>query len=105
MARVWDMIVGLFMLLSGLFISTVIGALFAMPIAAVLPRAWTEPKWSGLVAVTSIVLLLNGAAFYDFYRRRTINTALSSSGRIHLVPRGLHRMLYGTEPERCETRQ
>jgi len=93
--RIWDAIVGSFMLISGLFISTIIGGLIAIPVTAVLPEAWMKPVWSGPVLVSSMILLLNAAAFYDFYRRRTINSAIFSAGRIHLVPRGLHRILYG----------
>ena len=85
------------MIAAGLLVSLVVSGLVGMGVAAVLPERLVRMTWFPVLMLAGITCVVLAAAFFDFHRRRTINTVYSSSGVIHLVPRGVHRIRFGRE--------
>src|SRR5688572_14963280 len=98
--RVWDVAVGIIMILTSLAFQVVISAFTALAVGFAIAE-WQDWSFAScfwiLFALQFVVF--NIAAFYDFYRRRRINrvTVTGEAGIFHLVPRAIHRMRFGTE--------
>ncbi len=95
MQRAWDVIVGSFMMLTGLGVSLVPSALLGMPISFLFPGEARQSPAFGWTMLAVMMVLMNSAAFADFYWRRRINRIYGTAGVIHLVPRGFERILRG----------
>jgi hypothetical protein len=97
MQRIWDIIVGSFMILVGLAVGVVIAGLIAIPVIVALPEEVGKKTWIGYAVGAGILVILNAASFYDVYRRRRANMVYGSSGIIHLVPRGVRLIMTGDD--------
>lgn len=90
---IWDVTVGLFMILSSLLIQAVFLAMFAALLQFIFKEyaGWTLPMLPIFIA---LAIIFNAAAFYDFHRRRAYNWG-GYSQSFHMLPRGIHRIRTG----------
>lgn len=103
--RTWDVIVGVGMMLIGFIFQFVFCGLVGMIVTVGLVHllghggddAWahTNQSWLSLTVISALMVLVNLFAFYDFHRRRQVNTVFGNAGRMHLVPRGWNRITNG----------
>jgi len=99
--RIWDWIVGVTMIVVALFAGGVVAALIAMPVTVGVAHVFglddKKSDWAGVGSWVFTFALLQAAGLYDYYRRRTINTATGNAGLFHLIPRAIQRMRTGQE--------
>ena len=89
--RIWDWIVGVFMIVVGVCIGAAIAGLIGFPLALGIEQliGWSGKKdsWAFFGCWIFMFFLLQAAGFYDYYRRRRINIGdrfLSSSTQRHI---------------------
>ena len=92
--RVWDFLIGGLLILVGLLMQLVFCGLMGMAIVGGLGDWSRTGDWMhshehlvSALCLPVLLLIVNLAAFYDFYRRRRINTVYGTNRIMHLVPR------------------
>ena len=99
MTRVWDVMVGLTMIMLSLAFQVIFFGLVVMTVLYAIGSWWGSqlPRWAVIMVLVATLISINAAAFYD-YRRGAVKSAIAGkSGRIHLLPRGFDRMMNGRE--------
>ena len=95
--RLWDVVVGVFMVATGGLFTFILAALFAMALVPVFPEKWMSRTWFSAMVVVALFVILTSAAFYDFHRKRRYSGLPRSAGRVHMIPRGVHRIRFGRD--------
>lgn len=93
MVRMWDCIVGCFMIVVGVALQSIIAGLVAFPILLGLQALGLEARWLGVGTWAFVLVLLNVVGFVDYYRFRQSNKA----GAFHMIPRAIQRIRTGRE--------
>ncbi|MBN2310844.1 MAG: hypothetical protein JXR94_17855 [Candidatus Hydrogenedentes bacterium] len=123
MKRIWDVIVGMVMIVLSLAVQSIFYVFLLFPAFAILEALQMDYDSPALqwVLLGSYAVLFNGIACFEYFRRRRQATlggaglspgvhafkavAIPDSGHIawaiFLVPRGLDRILFGKEQMQC----
>src|SRR5262245_7180527 len=101
MHRVWDWIVGLFMIAVAIIAGGIVAGMIAIPVTFGIGRLIDLEGNKGGVAflcsAIGVFAILQAVGFYDFYVRRKVNYATGKAGFFHLAPRAIQRMRTGDE--------
>src|SRR5690242_9796630 len=101
MHRVWDWIVGLWMIAVAIVAGGIVAGMIAIPVTFGLGHLIDLEGHKGGVAflcsTIGVFVILQAAGFYDFYWRRKVSYATRKAGFFHLIPRAIQRMRTGYE--------
>lgn len=89
------------MIAIALFVGGFIAGLIGFPVSLAtdhfVASQGKESNWSFFGSWIFTFVLLQAAGFYDYYRRRRINSVTGYAGIFHLIPRAIQRIKTGHE--------
>ena len=98
MKRLWDIIIGIFMIVASLICQAIVFVFLVGFLCAAIAERFNlhGNGWIWCVEIAAAILL-NALTFYEFRRQTRQHRMLGSGGGFFLLPRGLYRIVYGRE--------
>jgi hypothetical protein len=97
-SRTWDVVVGIFMLAVGIPIQLIVAGLGNLALYGLFALCGTElPQRWAVPLLICTWLVVNAAAFVDWYWFGVAGKVLSREDVFYLTPRALSRILTGSE--------